>query len=145
MSLVETPCNLVPPPQRDGTTLASNMCMVSEAELSENFGSRLLIDALAINQSDTHERSEQVKLMGDIYQKATRVVIWIGPEDASTLKATTLMNGWLKLDSDERLNLHPAEVAVGHTNELLDTNSWQALAQFFQREWFNRAWMYVDM
>lgn len=104
----------------------------------------LWIDALAINQRDTQERSEQVKLMGDIYQKATRVVIWLGPEDASIQKAIRLMNGWLKLDDDERLNLHPAEAAVGHQNELLDIHSWQALAQFFQREWFNRAWMYVN-
>lgn len=105
----------------------------------------LWIDALAINQSDTDERSEQVKLMGDIYQKATRVVIWLGPEDSSTQNATKLMNGWLKLNEDERLSLHPAEVAVGHQNALLDLNSWQALAQFFQREWFNRAWIIQEV
>ncbi|KAH7396646.1 heterokaryon incompatibility protein-domain-containing protein, partial [Phaeosphaeria sp. MPI-PUGE-AT-0046c] len=108
---------------------------------SHDLQTYLWIDALAINQSDTQERSEQVKRMGDIYQKATRVVIWLGPDDASTTKATKLMNGWLKLDSDERMKLHPAEVAVGHENELLDIDSWQALAQFFLREWFNRAWI----
>lgn len=41
--------------------------------------SRLLwIDALCINQDDLDERARQVKLMGDIYFRATRVTVWLG-------------------------------------------------------------------
>jgi hypothetical protein len=42
-------------------------------------GTRVLwVDALCINQEDTTERNHQVKQMGAIYQKAERVVVWLG-------------------------------------------------------------------
>jgi hypothetical protein len=101
----------------------------------------LWIDALSINQSDIEERSEQVKLMADIYQTAGGVVIWLGPEDHSTEPAISLMNGLLRLTDVERFALHPTEVKMHHSNALLELRNWQALAQFYQREWFRRAWM----
>lgn len=101
----------------------------------------LWVDALSINQDDLQERSEQVKLMGKIYQSATKVVVWLGPEDQSTQRAIDLMKGWLQFDHSERASLHAEDVEVDHANKLLDAKSWEALAQFFQREWFNRAWM----
>ncbi|KAH6681505.1 heterokaryon incompatibility, partial [Halenospora varia] len=36
------------------------------------------IDALCINQCDSIEKSWQVQLMGEIYQKAAFVIVWIG-------------------------------------------------------------------
>ncbi|KAK5721127.1 hypothetical protein LTR15_007091 [Elasticomyces elasticus] len=39
-------------------------------------------DALSINQADVAEKNEQVSIMGDIYQTAKSVKIWLG-EDAS--------------------------------------------------------------
>ncbi|KAK0719130.1 heterokaryon incompatibility protein-domain-containing protein, partial [Lasiosphaeris hirsuta] len=36
------------------------------------------IDAICINQRDKSERSAQVRLMGDIYRSATRVISWLG-------------------------------------------------------------------
>jgi hypothetical protein len=39
------------------------------------------IDALCINQSDDEEKSWQVQLMREIYQRATYVCIWLGPAD----------------------------------------------------------------
>jgi hypothetical protein len=101
----------------------------------------LWIDALAINQSDLQERSEQVKLMKRIYQRATRVFAWLGPADYHTESAITLMKGLLNLDGTDRLRLHPADVRDDHPNYLLNSSNWQALAQFFRREWFNRTWM----
>lgn len=40
--------------------------------------SLLWIDAICINQQDLEERSEQVKIMGDIYSRAFNVHIWMG-------------------------------------------------------------------
>ncbi|KAJ4244781.1 hypothetical protein NW762_014358 [Fusarium torreyae] len=39
----------------------------------------LWIDALCINQNSNAEKSRQVPLMGDIYESASRVLIWLGP------------------------------------------------------------------
>ncbi|KAK4099241.1 HET-domain-containing protein [Parathielavia hyrcaniae] len=38
----------------------------------------LWVDAVCINQGDMDERNSQIALMGDIYTKATRVVVWLG-------------------------------------------------------------------
>ena len=38
----------------------------------------LWIDALCINQDDIRERNHQVTQMGQIYEKSSRVIIWIG-------------------------------------------------------------------
>ena len=44
------------------------------------------IDAICINQSDNEEKSWQVQLMSEIYQRATFVSIWLGPADATSDK-----------------------------------------------------------
>lgn len=38
----------------------------------------LWIDSLCINQKDSDEKTQQVRLMGDIYCHASEVVIWLG-------------------------------------------------------------------
>jgi hypothetical protein len=59
----------------------------------------LWIDALCIDQGDFDERSHQVRLMGDVYAKADRVVIWLGEEcdyssRAFSLLETLYANSW---------------------------------------------------
>jgi hypothetical protein len=41
------------------------------------------IDALCVNQGDLEERSEQVKLMRDIYSQTWRVIVWLGEDEAN--------------------------------------------------------------
>jgi hypothetical protein len=38
----------------------------------------LYIDALCINQTDLNEKNHQVKLMGQIFRTAQRVLVWLG-------------------------------------------------------------------
>ncbi|RAR16476.1 heterokaryon incompatibility protein [Stemphylium lycopersici] len=42
------------------------------------------IDAICINQADISERNAQVDMMGLIYHRAMRVVVWIGPATESS-------------------------------------------------------------
>jgi Heterokaryon incompatibility protein (HET) len=37
------------------------------------------VDSICINQGDNNERSQQVSMMGDVYRKAERVNVWLGP------------------------------------------------------------------
>ncbi|RYP69839.1 hypothetical protein DL771_005850 [Monosporascus sp. 5C6A] len=39
----------------------------------------LFTDQICINQADDDEKASQVKLMGDIYTKCERVIVWLGP------------------------------------------------------------------
>lgn len=41
----------------------------------------LWVDALCINQSDNKEKTQQVRIMGEIYKRARRVLIWLGSGD----------------------------------------------------------------
>jgi hypothetical protein len=47
----------------------------------------LWIDALYINQEDLDERSQQVPMMTEIYQKAAVTLVWIGPSIPETKQA----------------------------------------------------------
>jgi hypothetical protein len=43
----------------------------------------LWADAICIKQNDIQEKTRQVRMMRDIYEKAQRVIIWLGKEQAS--------------------------------------------------------------
>jgi hypothetical protein len=79
--------------------------------------------------------------MSRIYQTAIRVIVWLGSEDHSIEPAMDLIKRVAELDDSERMQLNSNDVSDDHSNALLNSRRWQALAQFFQREWFNRAWM----
>lgn len=42
---------------------------------------RLWIDAICINQSDADEKSQQVRMMTEIYARASLTFVWVGEED----------------------------------------------------------------
>lgn len=56
---------------------------------TENYddSSLLWVDTLCINQTDLQERSHQVNMMGKIYSKADRVLIWLGEESQDSYLA----------------------------------------------------------
>lgn len=58
----------------------------------------LWVDAVCINQEDLEERSQQVRMMRDIYSAAQRVLIWLGEGDEQTDWAIGRLNG----DADDQ-------------------------------------------
>ncbi|KAI0134229.1 heterokaryon incompatibility protein-domain-containing protein [Xylariales sp. AK1849] len=69
--------------------LVTKNCQDALFHMRRKFGKRTLwIDSICIDQTDTahgiEERSREIKKMGEIFQKAKRVVIWLGPGDAYT-------------------------------------------------------------
>jgi hypothetical protein len=67
--------------------LVTKNCHEALVNLRRRFVPRMLwVDAICINQGGTDdaitERNAQVAMMGEIYQKAARVLIWLGPADA---------------------------------------------------------------
>lgn len=52
----------------------------------------LWVDAICINQADPEERGHQVRLMGEIYRQAYRVLSWIGEGDKFSDYAFDRMN-----------------------------------------------------
>lgn len=90
----------------------------------------LWIDALCINQEDIQERMEQVKIMGEIYAKASYVLAWLGGD---------FKNAHL---GAEMLDQYARSVPVpAHFNE----HSYKALEQLFHEVYWTRRWIVQEL
>ncbi|KAH7160082.1 heterokaryon incompatibility protein-domain-containing protein [Dactylonectria estremocensis] len=123
----------------------------------------LWVDQICINQSDIPERSEQVKLMNTIYEKAETVIAWLGSATTSTPKAVDLISrvanvamptltdmfrmeeypdDWVGLEKYEEI---PAEESTKLGISFDDEEAWDAFADFFDRPWFQRIWIVQEI
>jgi hypothetical protein len=105
------------------------------------------IDAICINQKDLIERGQQVRLMARIYEKCSRVCIWLG-EAAND--SNLIMD--LAISYTERMR----HATVDHTSILegmisFENNPWtffgriSALLHFLHRPWFRRLWIMQEI
>jgi Heterokaryon incompatibility protein (HET) len=125
------------------------------------------IDSICINQKDESEKSAQVRLMGSIYSKARRVMIWLGPSTASSDFILDVINGYADIcrshygapgqpiryllgrissDSDSQINsiLERAIRNCQSSDSTTLTNS-AFVGTFFELfcslEWWSRVWI----
>lgn len=98
------------------------------------------IDALCINQADLDERSSQVRIMPDIYTKASCVIVWLGmptgkPDDLKDIiRSVSKKDKQLKELEDQWL------VPLRDSREDL-----QVVFGYFTRAWFTRAWCIQEL
>ena len=115
----------------------------------------LWIDSICINQQDIIECHRQVYLMGDIYHKASKVLIWLGCENeyedspAAMEYMQTLLNNvcprfsevdlWKGSSTEIYKELNIPEANISKSSQL------KAFNEFFRkRPWFDRAWTYQE-
>lgn len=110
------------------------------------------VDALCIDQENPNERSQQVRMMGDIYSRADRVLIWLGPEGPETgpaLQALQYLGDYFYGQYDRYLSFSDDPSSMGllrvSTRDSAPDNpldvDWQSLAKFLARPWFERLWV----
>jgi hypothetical protein len=110
-------------------------------------------DGVCINQTDAEEREQQVSLMGLIYWKAQRCLIWLGHDDESEEQwsashAARLVQtlGTIYRDSDE---VSPAAINWEMTSiedfGFNGANCWEALRRLLIRKWFYRVWVVQEL
>lgn len=99
----------------------------------------LWVDALAINQTDLQERSNQVRLMRDIYTKAASTLIWLGEEKDNSQLAMSFLK---ELEgSDSRV-----EIILKALQQGLDDPLFTAIEHLYtQREYWNRLWVVQEV
>lgn len=122
----------------------------------------LWVDAVCINQDDIHERSSQVQMMGSIYARARRVLVWLGPclpggtetIAFAALTAPIVARGdrprreLLKIIEDHLemvtccMCCH-TEVSPAQRIKLEDALA--AVAKLFERPWFGRLWVVQEV
>ncbi|KAF2791419.1 hypothetical protein K505DRAFT_309568 [Melanomma pulvis-pyrius CBS 109.77] len=97
------------------------------------------IDSLCINLKDIQEREDQVKIMGQIYRNARRVIIWLGEEIEEGSDCTGATKFLFQLS-----NLPPAfRTNKALRTELLEPSfdaQWSAVGRLLARKWWARVW-----
>jgi hypothetical protein len=97
------------------------------------------IDSLCINLRDGTEREGQVKIMGQIYHRARRVIIWLGEEKEEGSDCTNATRFLYHLSS-----LPPAfRVQKALRQELLEekfSEQWTSVGRLLARKWWSRVW-----
>jgi hypothetical protein len=83
---------------------------------------KLWIDAICIDQTAAQEKNHQLKLIGEVYAHAQRVLIWLGQGDD---RIAALMDRFSRTDQ-------PADSPA-------------AVAALVSNEWFNRAWTVQEL
>ncbi|KAK1753600.1 heterokaryon incompatibility protein-domain-containing protein [Echria macrotheca] len=92
----------------------------------------LWIDALCINQRDTHEKNFQIPLMPLIYATARRLTVWLGPEHDNSCLA---MKELASLGSTSPYEKMP----------ILARETKQALDALLTRPWWTRVWIIQEL
>ncbi|KAK5662712.1 hypothetical protein OQA88_8628 [Cercophora sp. LCS_1] len=109
---------------------------------------RLWVDALCINQSDIAERNEHVRMMGQIYQKAAHVRVWLGFNDRYLSPFVQTMHDIVEI-ANEGIPI-PEDGPYPSSSEIESlfekhpkskTLDWDSVAEFFNRAWFHRTWV----
>jgi Heterokaryon incompatibility protein (HET) len=105
----------------------------------------LWIDAICINQADEAEKSIQVGMMGDIYQNAKRVVVWLGdiPFKASTFTAAMMLlerlNYTIQNYEYYRARLGSMQLVFG------SHDSWTVLGHLLTHPYWQRTWIVQEI
>lgn len=122
-------------------------------------------DAICINQTDNDEKSFQVNQMGDIYDKAAEVVVWLGHDTEGAAEIAfnslrqmnksiregtdTVWSPTTKEESDAKLgNLVPTERMVQRSTLdviLLNQDVSNAIKKLYQLPWFTRVWILQEV
>ena len=109
------------------------------------------VDQLCINQSDKDEKGNQVQLMSRIYKTASRVLVWLGKDDASTPNAAfglicEIVNYSFKsAKASFTSSGNIKTVPVPDTLPEVDSQRWLSLQRLFDLNWFWRVWIIQEI
>ncbi|RDW61974.1 hypothetical protein BP6252_11407 [Coleophoma cylindrospora] len=113
--------------------------------VGDRFASKYFwLDSISINQEDTAEKTAQVRLMTDIYRKASATVVYLGSTGYLRGVEST-MNNLSTLRSDKR-SYRPE--AMGAFSFLQGRNApgySQAVQALYSLPWFQRAWVLQEV
>ncbi|KAI9768287.1 MAG: hypothetical protein M1839_004151 [Geoglossum umbratile] len=101
------------------------------------------IDAICIKQDDDEEKGAQIRLMAEIYRKATEVLVWLGP--SKSFRETRGLHLMLQL-----ISLSGALRTAGAPSGFLETAlsdeiGLKALGDMFNNPWFERMWIIQEV
>lgn len=93
---------------------------------------RLWVDAICINQNDTHEKNRQVRLMAKIFMKASQVLAYLGVEAQSVTNGLQRIIDYLQAES-----LVTAYSDLGVSSDHINS--------LFELAYFDRVWILQEI
>jgi hypothetical protein len=136
------------------------------AHLLKHFPPPYWIDAICINQRNPAEKGEQIIQMGEVYRKAKRVLVWLGPGDAQRGKVIAQVDEmgkqalganievltaeklkqWPEFGADEHLNGIKTDLEkVIKSSSLNRDFPFGAFLDLMDNAWFERAWIVQEL
>lgn len=138
-SRVQITCN------EQKVTITANLAAALFAMRHETTPQTVWADAICIDQKNEREKEKQVKQMGQIYEQAERVIVWLAGDE----------NGWAKtcLETIQEVNKYMSELWYEHgsTDEIpsftepypqwIETVRTSKIQQLLDFPWFQRVWV----
>ncbi|SMY27980.1 unnamed protein product [Zymoseptoria tritici ST99CH_1A5] len=113
------------------------------------------LDAVCIDQDNTHERNRQVAIMGDVYAKAARVLVWLGAENPDAEPGIRSLRKLSEMFYQKPSQSHNGQDQPPDSGKALPMSpelrkvapnvEWKALYSFFSNRWFTRAWVIQEV
>ncbi|SPO01583.1 uncharacterized protein DNG_04256 [Cephalotrichum gorgonifer] len=123
----------------------------------------LWMDAICINQEDYGEKNVYVPLMGNVYERAEQVLIWLGEAGNPMLRRvlSTIKPGRsddeneiafakeIRLDSEPKLHNNPLSKHVSwfgiHKSYLIEEVRYGEIRELLSRPWWTRVWIIQEV
>jgi hypothetical protein len=140
--------------EKDRLAITQDLAIALQHLRLENKTRILWIDAICVDQQNLQERGHQVRRMGDIYRRAERVVVWLGPaKDQSSLALKLLRElsskiavNWpsltMEATSKEPFEQHWASIGIKLPFKI---HQWHAIQSLLDRSWFERLWIWQEI
>ncbi|KAF2429311.1 HET-domain-containing protein [Tothia fuscella] len=119
-------------------------------------------DAVCIDQNNVPERNQQVSIMGKIYQRASRVCVWLGAGGEDTKDTLKILleiarrihdhnargspfKAWLSQLSVREDKYSIITHAYPMDEDAFSSEQWKLLGRFYNAEWFRRIWVIQEI
>lgn len=103
----------------------------------------IFVDAVCLDQDNIGERNRQVQMMGDIYRRATCVLVWLGPGAAESDLIFDLCHNFensQKTQDDIEQSEKPAQIPID-----INGDDGKALDTVYCRSYWTRLWIIQEL
>ncbi|KAH6695217.1 heterokaryon incompatibility protein-domain-containing protein [Plectosphaerella plurivora] len=152
-TIVSNPEKSVQEPSETSTLpLSYNLAQAIRCLRYDDRPRTLWVDAICINQQNRPEVDVQVARAGTVYEEASRVVIWLGPETHDSSLAISKLDylGSQVMANSKHILLSTPDATetdwhLRSTPLPYDPPTWTAIDSLLRRPWFTRVWVQQEL
>jgi len=105
---------------------------------------RVWVDAVCINQQSVSEKNTQVPMMCDIYRRASRTIMWLGPdtdpEQSAVLRRAAKYGAAINMAINGLRKIRNSQPSFWWEWPILSQDETDRIVRVCNNEWFRRMW-----